>query len=309
MRGVSRLRAPILAAVALGLSSAPASSQTGYKYRDDKGQWVFTDQAPMSGTSEPLKFSHETRELKIGVVRTDEADVTQLVAVNECLCTATFHLVVARTGEAADSPGGQVVEQTLAPSTRRTLVRFAHPSDLQYAWKAAIGSPDAVHQPERPYRVPFAVGSTYLVSQAYPSRITHTTADTEYAVDLAPPDGTPVYAAREGMAINARHDSFRGAIAPSMLDQANVVAILHSDGTIGVYGHLHWDSIRVRIGEHVARGQYIADSGNTGFSSGPHLHFAVIRNSGGTDVSVPIQFAGLADVAAAPVDRMPLTAY
>ena len=94
-----------------------------------------------------------------------------------------------------------------------------------------------------------------------------------------------------------------------MLDQANVVAILHSDGTIGVYGHLHWDSIRVRIGEHIARGQYIADSGNTGFSSGPHLHFAVIRNAGGTDISVPVQFAGLADVAAAPVDRMPLTAY
>jgi len=78
-----------------------------------------------------------------------------------------------------------------------------------------------------------------------------------------------------------------------MLDQADVVEIIHSDGTIGVYAHLHWDSIRVRIGEHIARGQYIADSGNTGFSSGPHLHFAVVRNAGGTNVSVPIQFAAL----------------
>ena len=58
-----------------------------------------------------------------------------------------------------------------------------------------------------------------------------------------------------------------------------MVQILHEDGTIAVYAHLHWDSIRVRIGDHVSRGQYIANSGSTGFSSGPHLHFAVIRNT------------------------------
>lgn len=85
--------------------------------------------------------------------------------------------------------------------------------------------------------------------------------------------------------------------------------ILHDDGTIAVYGHLHWDSIRVRIGAHVVRGQYIADSGNTGITSGPHLHFAVVRNEGGTPVSVPIQFAGIAGVAVTPATQMSLTAY
>jgi len=118
-----------------------------------------------------------------------------------------------------------------------------------------------------------------------------------------------VYAAREGTVINARHDYFRGATDPVMLDQANVIEILHSDGTIGVYAHLHWDSIRVRIGAHVLRGEYIADSGNTGFTSGPHLHFAVIRNSGSEDVSVPVQFAGIGGVAVTPATQMPLTAY
>jgi septal ring factor EnvC (AmiA/AmiB activator) len=51
-----------------------------------------------------------------------------------------------------------------------------------------------------------------------------------------------------------------------LLDQANMVEILHDDGTIGVYAHLHWDSVRVRPGQHVQhvqRGEYIADSGNT----------------------------------------------
>jgi murein DD-endopeptidase MepM/ murein hydrolase activator NlpD len=128
-------------------------------------------------------------------------------------------------------------------------------------------------------------------------------------VDIALPDGTPVYAAREGTVINARHDFFRVAVDPVMMDQANVIEILHDDGTIGVYAHLRWDSIRVRIGAHVVRGQYIADSGNTGFSSGPHLHFAVIRNAGTADVSVPIQFAGIAEVGVTPETQMQLTAY
>jgi murein DD-endopeptidase MepM/ murein hydrolase activator NlpD len=65
----------------------------------------------------------------------------------------------------------------------------------------------------------------------------------------------------------------------------------------------------VRVGEHVTRGQYIADSGNTGFTSGPHLHFAVIRNTGLEDVSVPVEFAGIGGVAVTPVTQMPLTAY
>ncbi len=65
----------------------------------------------------------------------------------------------------------------------------------------------------------------------------------------------------------------------------------------------------MRIGDHVVRGQYIANSGNTGFTSGPHLHFAVIRNSGTEEISVPFQFAGIAGGGVVPVNQMPLTAY
>ena len=63
---------------------------------------------------------------------------------------------------------------------------------------------------------------------------------------------------------------------------------------MAIYAHLNWDSIRVRPGQIVKRGEYIADSGNTGVSSGPHLHFVVQRNAGLMHESLPIELPDLA---------------
>jgi murein DD-endopeptidase MepM/ murein hydrolase activator NlpD len=312
MRNLNRGCVAVLAVLAL-VHGTILTAQTVYRYRDANGHWVFTDQAGAS--AEAVESSNRGREnstLHIAVDRNDDAESTQLIAINDCLCIVTFEVSITHSGFAA-IPDNADYRATLEPGTRQILVRASRTgtekADLRYVWRVGLGSPGAVHNPPRPYRVPFGVGSTYLVSQAYPSRVTHTTADSQYAVDIALPDGTPVYSAREGTVINARHDAFRGAIAPVMLDQANIIEILHDDGTIAIYAHLHWDSIRVRIGQHVVRGQYIADSGNTGFTSGPHLHFAVVRNAGVENVSIPVQFAGLAGLAMSPVNQMPLTAY
>ena len=307
------METPRLALLTLLLASAAVPAQTAYKYRDPNGQWVFSDQpAPPGVSGESLHLNHETSTLKIAIERVDSSDSTQLIAVNDCLCVASFQVSIVESG-LSEIPAGTAYREILEPGTRKSLLTAANDgvgkAPLKYTAVVALGAPDAVHSPPGPYRVPFGVGSTYLITQAYPSRLTHVTPDSEYALDIALPDGTPVYAARDGVVINARHDSFRGAASPVMLDQANVVEILHDDGTIAIYAHLHWDSIRVRIGDHVQRGQYIANSGNTGFSSGPHLHFAVVRNAGLVDVSIPVQFSGFAGVAMSPVDRTPLTAY
>ena len=66
--------------------------------------------------------------------------------------------------------------------------------------------------------------------------------------------------------------------------------ILHDDGTMGVYLHLKQGSVSVREGQRVAVGSPLALSGNTGNSSGPHLHFVVQRNTGMGLVSIPYQF-------------------
>ena len=70
----------------------------------------------------------------------------------------------------------------------------------------------------------------------------------------------------------------------------NFVRVLHDDGTMGVYLHLKQGSVSVREGQRVAVGSALGLSGNTGNSSGPHLHFVVQRNTGLGLVSIPYQF-------------------
>ena len=124
------------------------------------------------------------------------------------------------------------------------------------------------------------------------------------------PVGTDVHAARGGVVFEVASTNFRGGIDPNRdAASANIVRILHDDGTHAVYAHLNWNSIRVKAGDTVKRGEYIADSGNTGFSSGPHLHFAVLLNVGMRLESVPVVFEGPNYQEIQPATGNMLTAY
>jgi murein DD-endopeptidase MepM/ murein hydrolase activator NlpD len=68
------------------------------------------------------------------------------------------------------------------------------------------------------------------------------------------------------------------------------VRIVHPDGTMALYAHIDLASVIVRPGARVRAGQKIARSGNTGFSSGPHLHFAIQQNTGLNLISLPFRF-------------------
>jgi murein DD-endopeptidase MepM/ murein hydrolase activator NlpD len=309
--------------LALAAAGTVLHAQSMYKYRDASGAWVYTDRQPPADTKTvTVNVNQEARAPRVTVEQSVGAGQLTLSAINECACEAEYALRVDSPGNVslpalADKADAGASAATfhaeLQPHSRQALLTapYAGPSvvGFNFSWRAVLGPAGATHKPHEPYRAPFALGASFRVSQAYPMHITHVTPDSEYAVDIVVPDDTPIYAAREGTVINVRHDSFRGAADLAMLDQANMVEILHDDGTIALYAHLHWESIRVLPGQSVRRGQYIADSGNTGLSTGPHLHFAVIRNAGMRAESVPVQFAGAAGAAITPQTGMMLTAY
>lgn len=175
-----------------------------------------------------------------------------------------------------------------------TTVQGANPGvPPTFGYRAAysLGDPLARHDTAARYRLPFADGLRFLVSQAPGgSAQTHTTRDTADAVDFAMPAGTPVVAARAGVVMQVVQHHGEGRNDPAYLDRANLVRILHDDGTWADYAHLQRASARVKPGQRVAAGAALALSGNSGYTSGPHLHFAVKRNQGGDIVSVPVRF-------------------
>jgi murein DD-endopeptidase MepM/ murein hydrolase activator NlpD len=143
-------------------------------------------------------------------------------------------------------------------------------------WRVGEANPD--HDDDYEYRLPYADGVTYRVLQSYGSPLTHR-GDEHYTVDFGMPEGTPVHAAREGIVALTESRNRAGCGEARCAAFANFVVILHADGTTGEYFHLAPGGVLVRDGAHVARGQRIGLSGNTGFSSAPHLHFGVYRRS------------------------------
>jgi murein DD-endopeptidase MepM/ murein hydrolase activator NlpD len=107
-----------------------------------------------------------------------------------------------------------------------------------------------------------ASGFGYRVHPIYKTHKMHT------GIDFTAPTGTPVYSTGNGRVVKVEL-GHRG--------YGNHVVISHGFGYQTLYGHLH--KAKVREGQEVKRGQLIGYIGNTGLSSGPHLHYEVIKGS------------------------------
>jgi len=168
----------------------------------------------------------------------------------------------------------------------------AKAADWSYKYFATWGALTVTHDDNHIYALPFASGESFPVSQGHHGGYSHTGGDA-FAIDFKMPEGSAIHAARDGVVVGTKDDSSRGGPSKKFEWDANYVLIRHDDGTLGHYVHLQKGGNRVKVGEAVKAGDFIGRSGNTGHTTGPHLHFAVFKAaSGKTRETVPVRFNG-----------------
>jgi len=280
----------ILLLLGLPLLATPALALTIYKYTDANGVVTYSDQAA-PGAQVFVFRDRMVEKLDTQVkleTRKHDAGETLLVR-NDLFAPVDIELKLENVVNAVGAPA-KPIRWVLPPRSQIRLATLA-PRDaskpLKYTPKLrhALGDPRLLPKPYK-YPLPWR-GGPFRLTQGANGQYSHFTPKGRYAVDIAMPEGTPIVAARGGMVVKIENEQSGRGNNPA----GNFVRILHDDGTMGVYLHLMKGSVAVREGQRVETGTRIARSGNTGNSTGPHLHFVVQRNVGLAIESIPFDFS------------------
>jgi hypothetical protein len=293
-----------LLALALCLP-APAVAKNIYKYQDENGIWHFTDRPPEEGEAFEIVYMEREPEPRLRLRQEGPKESPVYLVFNEFWGPVEVELgLVNAVNVLAEPPLPArfvIPGQTELPLVGLAAMDPKRGFQYRLSMASVPGPPTASPVGEVILLPPFPATEAFPVSQGFRGERTHATPDSEYAIDIAMPVGTAVLAAREGIVMDIEEDFNRGgADRDKFLDRANHVRVLHDDGTMALYAHLDLASVSVRPGARIRAGQQIARSGNTGFSSGPHLHFAVQQNVGMQLISLPFRFRTVEGATAAP---------
>jgi murein DD-endopeptidase MepM/ murein hydrolase activator NlpD len=285
-----------------------------FKYQDDKEVWHFTNIPP--DTQQPVevrqvRVGESQKRLKIQKRGTKTRPI--LWAINRYYGPIGLELSLEKHDNISTDP--TLPTKTVIPACGEARVATLWPTKsdrpwrYQYWYRYIFGDPKAKHQPSKPYQLPFESGKSFIISQGFNGKFSHHDPSSRYAVDFAMPEGTRICAAREGVIMDIANDFFTSGVEASYLERANLIRILHKDGTMALYAHLKLESVRFPLGKRVKAGDVIAESGNTGFSTGPHLHFVIQINDGMRLVAVPFVFQGPDGKGVIPKEQMVFTAF
>lgn len=296
-RPASALVACMLLCVGLFPAAAPASKI--YRWTGADGIAHYGDRPPDS------RQQAHARNLRVIPVRAEPSAVARLrlEARNGQYQAWADNLLGGPIEVMLDSgPGSNLVAAPALPA-RATVVANgsalvsvlapaqASSSSVELRLTTVPGNPSA-----RPLDVEYLLPlrqRALRIEQGYGGSFSHTDAQNLYAVDFGADIGTPVVAARDGVVMQVESDFAKAGLDLEKFGgRANFVRILHDDGTMALYAHLQESGVLVRVGQRVHAGQQIGLSGNTGFTTGPHLHFVVQVNRGMRLESIPFRMRG-----------------
>lgn len=279
--------------------SSPVYAKKIYKFQDESGHWHYSDKAPSGPGSAELNLDVKQLQVKakqrVWLNKHGKKQHPEFVIRNDFLGPIEVELSLIKQRNVRVSPA---LPDTfvILPGISEPLIQLQAKNEFlvwQYSlsYRYTLGNPSAKHNEQARYYPPFAHYRQYRITQAFHGQFSHKDDQNKYAVDFAMPEGSEVHAARAGVVMSVDNDFFRGGIDKQAYKvRANSIRILHDDGSMAVYAHLQLERAQVYEGMRVRAGQLIAYSGNTGFSSGPHLHFSVQVNQGMSLVSVPFKF-------------------
>ncbi len=173
-------------------------------------------------------------------------------------------------GEQLIIPGGKPVVASATTATSQALQFGGQGPSKQIKLPLPSSGGSAGFTPQGPV-AGAALTQTLLQMPCSNCYYTQKFGPSHYAVDIQTRGGGPIYAAEAGTVIRADYGWNGG--------YGNVIEIDHGNGLVTLYGHNK--ALHVAVGDHVERGQYISDMGNTGLVHGPtgiHVHFEVRVN-------------------------------
>jgi murein DD-endopeptidase MepM/ murein hydrolase activator NlpD len=253
-----------------------------YKYKDANGNWVFSDKPPEKeqdfSTLQYTRPKKPTSKIKLYNIKGEDG---YTLHVKNYFYTPIEVAFI--------SPFNQELISKVIPARGSTalLESKTKAPKINYSW--ALGNPKSIAD-DYQYHAPFDSPKGHRITQGFNGKFSHTSEYSKYAVDIAMDVGTYLTAVRAGTVIRVKDDYHMSGTTRYFLDKANVIQVLHDDGTFASYAHILMDTAIVKEGDKVARGDRLARSGSSGFSTGPHLHFSIIKNVGIKNISIPFEF-------------------
>ena len=234
----------------------------------------------------------ETEELELSENVLDDGTI-QIIGKNNAFCPISVELTFEQLKNYTPEQRGKNI--VVIPASESAIINTLKvkkkkvASGYGFSIAYVLGDTEnAKHNDDHIYQLPFQKGKSCFIGQGYKGNFSHFD---EYALDFDMKEGTKVFAARKGIVVKVKVDSNKGCKKSKCKSLGNFILIYHpEDGSFANYYHLQHNGSSVNVGDEVEAGQHIGFSGNTGWSSGPHLHFEVYTAGWTQNYTLPTKF-------------------